>query len=83
MSATDEAGAAAERAVRTSYGRLVALLAGGTGDLALAEDCLADALERALDPRRRNRVLRAVRGATVTPEPQVSGASPDIAGKEL
>ncbi len=45
---TDEAQAAAERAVRTSYGRLVALLAGGTGDLALAEDCLADALERAL-----------------------------------
>jgi RNA polymerase sigma-70 factor (ECF subfamily) len=43
-----EAGAAAERAVRDSYGRLVALLASGTGDLALAEDCLADALERAL-----------------------------------
>jgi RNA polymerase sigma-70 factor (ECF subfamily) len=43
-----EAGAAAERAVRDSYGRLVALLASGTGDLALAEDSLADALERAL-----------------------------------
>lgn len=43
-----EAAGAAERAVRTSYGRLVALLAAGTGDLALAEDCLADALERAL-----------------------------------
>jgi len=48
MSTTEEARAAAERAVRASYGRLVALLAGGTGDLALAEDCLADALERAL-----------------------------------
>ncbi|GAA4490341.1 RNA polymerase sigma factor [Microbacterium panaciterrae] len=48
MSPADEARAAAERAVRSSYGRLIALLAGGTGDLALAEDCLADALERAL-----------------------------------
>jgi RNA polymerase sigma-70 factor (ECF subfamily) len=45
---TAEARAAADRAVRASYGRLVALLASGTGDLALAEDCLADALERAL-----------------------------------
>lgn len=48
MSAAEEARAAAERAVRASYGRLVALLAAGTGDLAFAEDCLADALERAL-----------------------------------
>ncbi|MFJ4165795.1 RNA polymerase sigma factor [Microbacterium sp. NPDC089698] len=48
MSAAEEARAAAERAVRASYGRLVALLAAGSGDLALAEDCLADALERAL-----------------------------------
>lgn len=48
MSTTDEARAAAEHAVRASYGRLVALLARGSGDLALAEDCLADALERAL-----------------------------------
>jgi RNA polymerase sigma-70 factor (ECF subfamily) len=39
---------AVERAVRTSYGRLIALLATRTHDLALAEDCLADALERAL-----------------------------------
>jgi RNA polymerase sigma-70 factor (ECF subfamily) len=44
----EQAAAAAERAVRASYGRLVALLAAGTRDLALAEDCLADALERAL-----------------------------------
>ncbi|MBS1673587.1 MAG: RNA polymerase subunit sigma-70 [Actinobacteria bacterium] len=48
MTAADETSAAAERAVRASYGRLVALLAAGSGDLALAEDCLADALERAL-----------------------------------
>ncbi|GAA1058478.1 DNA-directed RNA polymerase sigma-70 factor [Agromyces luteolus] len=39
---------AAARAARESYGRLVALLAASTGDLALAEDALADAFERAL-----------------------------------
>ncbi len=44
---TDVAERAAEIA-RTSYGRLVALLAAGTRDLALAEDVLADAFERAL-----------------------------------
>jgi predicted RNA polymerase sigma factor len=43
-----EAGAAAERAARESYGRLVALLAASTRDIALAEDALADAFERAL-----------------------------------
>nr|WP_242497735.1 DUF6596 domain-containing protein [Microbacterium protaetiae] len=48
MSAADRARSAAERAVRDSYGRLVALLAASIGDLSLAEDCLADALERAL-----------------------------------
>lgn len=48
MSTAEEARTAAERAVRTSYGRLVALLVAGSRDLALAEDCLADALERAL-----------------------------------
>jgi len=42
------AGRAAARAARTSYGRLVALLAATTGDLALAEDCLAGAFEQAL-----------------------------------
>jgi RNA polymerase sigma-70 factor (ECF subfamily) len=40
--------AAAERAARHSYGRLVALLAASTGDLALAEDALADAFAQAL-----------------------------------
>lgn len=39
---------AAERAARTSYGRLVALLAARSNDLALAEDALAAAFERAL-----------------------------------
>ncbi|UUT35806.1 RNA polymerase sigma factor [Microbacterium elymi] len=43
-----EARAVAERTARASYGRLVALLAAGTRDLALAEDSLADAFERAL-----------------------------------
>ena len=40
--------AAAEHVARTSYGRLVALLAASTGDLALAEDALAAAFEQAL-----------------------------------
>lgn len=45
---TDEVRAAAERAARASYGRLVALLAAPTRDIALAEDSLADAFEQAL-----------------------------------
>lgn len=44
----DEVRSAAERAARTSYGRLVAVLASRTRDIALAEDSLADAFERAL-----------------------------------
>ena len=43
-----ESRAAAERAARDSYGRLLAVLAGQTRDLTLAEDALADAFERAL-----------------------------------
>ncbi len=39
---------AAARAARESYGRLLALVAASTHDLHLAEDALADALERAL-----------------------------------
>jgi RNA polymerase sigma-70 factor, ECF subfamily len=46
--AAGSAGAAAERAARDSYGRLVALLAAPTRDLALAEDALGDAFEEAL-----------------------------------
>lgn len=48
MSDGDEARTAAEHAARASYGHLLALLASGTNDLALAEDALADAFERAL-----------------------------------
>jgi RNA polymerase sigma-70 factor (ECF subfamily) len=44
----DEARAAATNAARASYGRLVAILAAPTRDLAGAEDALADAFERAL-----------------------------------
>jgi predicted RNA polymerase sigma factor len=40
--------ASAARAARESYGRLLALLASSTRDIALAEDALADAFERAL-----------------------------------
>jgi RNA polymerase sigma-70 factor (ECF subfamily) len=40
--------ASAERAARASYGRLVAVLATRNRDVALAEDALADAFERAL-----------------------------------
>jgi predicted RNA polymerase sigma factor len=43
-----EVAAVAERAARVSYGRLVAVLAASTRDIALAEDALADAFERAL-----------------------------------
>ncbi|GGE87693.1 RNA polymerase sigma factor [Mycetocola zhadangensis] len=39
---------AAEQVVRNSYGRLLALLAARSGDIAAAEDALADALERAV-----------------------------------
>lgn len=47
MTAAD-ASRAAERAVRDAYGRLLAVVAAQTRDVALAEDALADALERAL-----------------------------------
>jgi RNA polymerase sigma-70 factor (ECF subfamily) len=46
--ARSAARSAAQRAARTSYGRLVAILAARTRDIALAEDALADAFERAL-----------------------------------
>jgi RNA polymerase sigma-70 factor (ECF subfamily) len=38
----------AEEVARSSYGRLLAVLAARTGDIALAEDALADAFEKAL-----------------------------------
>jgi predicted RNA polymerase sigma factor len=42
------AAARAEEVARSSYGRLLAILAARTGDIAAAEDALADAFERAL-----------------------------------
>ncbi|MET0673939.1 MAG: DUF6596 domain-containing protein [Microbacterium pygmaeum] len=48
MTATDRSRAAAERAARDSYGRLLSVVAGATRDIPLAEDALADAFERAL-----------------------------------
>lgn len=48
MTRAAEARTAVEFAVRASYGRLLALIASQTRDVALAEDALADALERAL-----------------------------------
>jgi RNA polymerase sigma-70 factor (ECF subfamily) len=42
------AAAAAERAARESYGRLLAVLAAPTGNIPAAEDALSDAFERAL-----------------------------------
>jgi len=46
--AVDEARRAAERVARESYGRLIALLAARTRDIAGAEDALGDAFEAAL-----------------------------------
>jgi len=48
MIAADDARVAAERAARASYGRILAIIAAATRDLALAEDSLADAFEKAL-----------------------------------
>ena len=48
MPGSDDVRTAAERAARTSYGHLLALIASSTRDVALAEDALADAFERAL-----------------------------------
>ena len=46
--AADEAGRAAERVARESFGRLVALLAARTRDVAAAEDALSEAFAAAL-----------------------------------
>jgi predicted RNA polymerase sigma factor len=48
MTPPRDARAAAERAARASYGRLLAVVATATRDLALAEDALSDAFEKAL-----------------------------------
>jgi predicted RNA polymerase sigma factor len=44
----NDASKRAEQVARSSYGRLLALLAAPTGDIPVAEDALADAFERAL-----------------------------------
>lgn len=49
MTDGDQAARAAERAARESYGRLVAVLAARTRDVAGAEDALGDAFAAALD----------------------------------
>ncbi|MCC1480447.1 hypothetical protein [Roseibaca sp. Y0-43] len=43
------AASAAEHAARVSYGKLLAVLARRSGDIAAAEDALAEAFARALD----------------------------------
>jgi RNA polymerase sigma-70 factor (ECF subfamily) len=48
MPNADGSRAVAERTARESYGRILSILAASTHDLALAEDALADAFERAL-----------------------------------
>jgi predicted RNA polymerase sigma factor len=45
---TDTAASRTEQVARESYGRLLAITASATGDIATAEDALADAFERAL-----------------------------------
>jgi RNA polymerase sigma-70 factor (ECF subfamily) len=46
---TSHAAARADEVARASYGRLLAILAAVDGDIALAEDCLADAFAQALE----------------------------------
>ena len=48
MSIADDARAAAEHAARASDGRILSVIAAATRDLALAEDALSDAFEKAL-----------------------------------
>lgn len=48
MPAASDSRAVAERTARDSYGRILAVVAASTHDVALAEDALADAFERAL-----------------------------------
>jgi RNA polymerase sigma-70 factor (ECF subfamily) len=48
VTTADDARTAAEHAARASYGRILAVVAAATGDVALAEDALSDAFEKAL-----------------------------------
>ena len=90
VSHADEAGRAAERVARESYGRLVAFLAARTRDVAGAEDALGEAFAAALRtwPRRRragqSRCLAADRGPPPPdrcrpppPDPRRRGGAPD------
>jgi len=88
MHAEDAARGAAERVARGAYGRLVAYLAYRWGDVAAAEDALADALVRALTAwpaagvpdspeawlmtAAKNRLLEAARHARVRADPAVA-----------
>jgi RNA polymerase sigma-70 factor (ECF subfamily) len=95
---TDDARRATERAARASYGRLVAYLAYRWGDLAAAEDALADAFERALAawPRTgvprvpeawlmtaaKRRLLEAARFARVRGDPELAVLQEDEAAPQ-
>jgi RNA polymerase sigma-70 factor (ECF subfamily) len=48
VTTADDARTAAEHAARASYGRILAVVAAATRDVALAEDALSDAFEKAL-----------------------------------
>jgi len=48
VTTADDARAAAEHAARASYGRILSVIAAATRDVALAEDALSDAFEKAL-----------------------------------
>lgn len=94
----EDARRAAERAARVSYGRLVAYLAYRWGDVAAAEDALADAFERALAtwpstgvPRvpeawlltaAKRRLLEAARHARVRDDPALAALYDDEAVPE-
>ena len=54
-----DSGATIERLIREDWGRILAALARGLGDLQLAEDSLQDAIETAVVHWRRNGLPRA------------------------
>ena len=64
MTDAGEVAEAVDAAARRSYGRLVAALAAPTRDLALAEDALAFAFERALELWPRAGVPASPRGGS-------------------
>ncbi|MAZ18158.1 MAG: RNA polymerase subunit sigma-70 [Ahrensia sp.] len=62
----DGSRAAAERVARESYGKLVAVIAARTGDIAAAEDALSDAFSRAIQTWQRDGVPDNPEGWLVT-----------------